>query len=194
MTKDMTKKDLQKYTENRFAGQVTSEIERFVAVSNTICAIERMEGVFYADSYCLYYHEQDAVIREYESEFGSEAEDMCDAGQTYKASEYRQAATAYAYAIAYCGFVHYFRKSKEELIEALEEFGAAAARELEYDGEIKVQITRQCPHGWASHDRELEDGTMVWRFGQLDGYNGMARAVAGVWISCCIKRRVAVSR
>ena len=67
-----------------------------------------------------------------------------------------------------------------------EEVLSEAQSELKTEQEIQVRLTSDCPHGWTAHDRELEDGTMIWKSGQLDGCNGMAQNVAGVWISCCI--------
>jgi len=187
----MELQDLKTYAEDALAEEVTNNISGFVEVSDAASTIEDLEADFDGDSYCPYYSQQDDVISRYEEEFGSDAEDICDGGQTYKASEYQQAATAYAYAIAYCGFGSYFQAAKDELIEGLEEFETDAERELhtdalDIDDVVKVQITGQCPHGWAAHDRELEDGTMIWESGQLDGCNGMAREVCGVWISCCL--------
>jgi len=186
----MELQDLKGYEEDRLSEMVSDEIKGFMDVSDAVSEIEGFEPDFDGDSYCPYYSQQDEVISRYESNFGSEAEDICDGGQTYKASEYQQAATAYAYAIAYCGFNSYFQQSKEELIEALEDFESDATRELAADDDVQVQITSQCPHGWAAHDRELEDGTMVWESGQLDGCNGIAREIGGVWISCCISPSV----
>jgi hypothetical protein len=180
------KRDLQEYAENRFSEEIANTVEGFVDVADAVSTVEDLEGDFDAESYCPYYHEQVEVIDNYESDFGNEAEDICDSGTTYKASEYQQALTAYAYAIAYCGFQSYFQAAKSELIEALEEFEADAQLHLNTGEEIRVQLTTDCPHGWAAHDRELEDGTMIWESGQLDGCNGMAREVSGVWISCRI--------
>jgi hypothetical protein len=190
----MELQDLKSYAEDALAEEVTNNISGFVDVSDATSRIEDLESDFDGDSYCPYYIQQDEVISRYERDFGSEAEDICDGGTTYKASEYQQAQTAYAYAIAYCGFSSYFAEAKQELIDALEEFETDAERELhtdtlDMDDVVRVRLTGQCPHGWAAHDRELEDGTMVWESGQLDGCNGMARQVVGVWVSCCLSAK-----
>ena len=182
----MELKDLKGYAEDSLAELVAHNVAWFVEISDVVSTIEDLEEDFDGDSYCPYYSQQEEVIARYESDFGSDAEDICDGGQTYKASEYQQAQTAYAYAIAYCGFQAYFQVAKDELIEALEEFESDAQGELKTDEEIQVQLTTQCPRGWAAHDRELTDGTMIWESGQLDGCNGMAKTASGVWVSCCI--------
>jgi len=183
--------DLKSYATDALTEALVYNHSGFQDVSDVVSWIEREEPEFDGDSYCPYYSQQDEVISRYESDFGSEAKDICDGGQTYKASEYQRAATAYAYAIAYCGFSCYFQEAKDELTEALEEFQSDVHLELTtqpVEDEIQVQITNQCPHGWAAHDRELSDGTMVWESGQLDGCNGMAREVCGIWISCCLAK------
>jgi hypothetical protein len=182
----MELQDLKGYAEDSLAELVAYNITGFVEISDAISTIEDLEEEFDGDSYCPYYSQQEDVIVRYESDFGREAEDICDGGTTYKASEYQQAATAYAYAIAYCGFQSYFQAAKDELVEVLEEFESDAQGELKTDEEIQVLLTTHCPHGWAAHDRELTDGTMIWESGQLDGCNGMAKTASGVWISCCI--------
>ena len=187
----MELQDLRGYAEDSLAELITYNITKYVEISDATSTLEDLEEDFDGDSYCPYCSQQGEVIARYESDFGREAEDICDYGATYKASEFEQARAAYAYAIADCGFESYFGAAKSDLIEALEEFENDAHIELTLSEDIladgiKVQLTTRCPHGWAPHDRELEDGTMVWESGQLDGCNGMSREVSGVWISCCI--------
>jgi hypothetical protein len=57
--------------------------------------------------------------------------------------------------------------------------------ELDTDSD-RIELTQTCTLGWASHDRELADGTMIFESGQLDGCNGIARNVNGTWISSVI--------
>ena len=180
----MELQDLQSYAQDALTESLAYNLKGFQDVADVVSAVEGEEPEFDGDSYCPYYSQQVEVISRYESDFGDEAEDL-SGEDTYKASDWQKAQTAYAYGIAFAGFAHYFEKAKQELTEGLEEFGSDAQSELEAD-EIKVQITNDCPHGWASHDRELEDGTMIWESGQLDGCNGMAREVCGLWVSCCI--------
>jgi hypothetical protein len=180
-------RDLQEYAQNRLAELVSYAVIGFMEVSDVVSVIEGMEGEFDGDSYCPYYNQQVDVINEYEREFGNDAEEFCGHTQ-YRASDWQQAQTDYAYAIAYAAFEHYFSEAKQELIEGLEEFESDVASELEFDDTIKVQLSSSCAHGWAAHDRELSDGTMVFESGQLDGRNGMERNVNGTWISCCVDR------
>lgn len=175
--------DLQRYASDRI-GELL-DVKGFADVDDVVSQVEDLEDDFDGESYCPYYHEQDEVISEYEQEFGDDAEDICGE-QTYKASDWQRAKTAYAYAVAYTAFSHYFSQAKRELVEGVEEFRDDAARELGYDGEVLVCVNSSCLHGWAAHDRELVDGTMIFESRQLDGCNGMERKIGGVWVSCCI--------
>lgn len=179
-------RDMELYAQDALADSVTEVCKGFMDSDDAISAIEDLEPEFDGDSYCPYYSQQVDVIDGYEREFGSEAEDLCDGGQTFKASEWQQAQTAYAYAVAFAAHNSYFETAKRELIEAAEEFAQDAVTELELDDTPQIQITMSCAHGWAAHDRELEDGTMIFESRQLDGCNGMARKIGSVWISCCV--------
>lgn len=157
-------------------------------VSDLTSEVESLEAEFDGDSCCPYYNQQAEVIEQLERDYGAEAEDIAG-DQTYKASDWQQAQTAYAYAIAYCAFNAAFEKAKTEVTDALEEFNGDVTDILADDlgddiPEIRISLT--CPHGWASHDRELEDGTMIWESKQLDGCNGMAKQVSGLWMSVCL--------
>ena len=181
----MKKRDLEEYAQTQLAESLSYNVVGFQEISDVVRAIEDEESDFDGDSFCPYYSQQDDVIADYEREFGSEAEGICDE-ETYKASDWLQAKSAYAYAIAYVGFGQYFQAAKDALVEAVEEFGDDAYRELKTDDVVQIQFSNDCPHGWASHDRELADGTMIWESRQLDGSNGMARQVNSIWISCCL--------
>ena len=178
-------RDLEQYARDALAESVTDACKGFMDADDAISVVEDLEPEFDGDSYCPYYGQQDDVVSEYEREFGNEAEDLIGE-TTYKADEWQQAKAAYAYAIAYVAHNSYFYTAKQELIEAVEEFGQDAVSELKLDDTPQVAFSMTCPHGWAAHDRELSDGTMVFESKQLDGCNGMARQVGGLWISCCI--------
>jgi hypothetical protein len=178
--------EMQEYAQNALAEKISYELTGFMDPNDAESAIEDLENDFDGDSYCPYYSQQEEVIRELESDFWRDAEDICDSGQTYKASEFQQAQTAYAYALAYTAFNHYFSMAKQEVIDAISEFVDDTQSELETQQDIRIQFSSSCTHGWAAHNRELEDGTMIFESGQLDGCNGLARQVAGVWMSCCI--------
>ena len=177
--------NLSTYAEDALAEEVLSEAQGFLSVEDAISLVEDCEGSFDGDSYCPYYAQHEEVISRYEPEFDDAAQDYTG-GEKYEAGDWYKARAEWAYALAAAGFSSYFQTAKEELTEALEGFESEAQSELKTEQEIQVQLTSDCPHGWAAHDRELEDGTMIWKSGQLDGCNGMAQNVAGVWISCCI--------
>lgn len=183
----MDRVNLKDRAESDFAELVAYAVKGFQSVRDAVSAVEDIEHEFDGDSVCPYYTQQSQVIDDYEREFGSEAEDVCDSGMTYKASEWQQAQTAYAYAVAYAAYSHYFETAKQELIDALEEFESDAQRELDTEETIDVQLSTSCSHGWAAHDRELSDGTMIFESRQLDGCNGMESNINGIWISCCFE-------
>lgn len=178
-------RDLEQYAKDVLADSVTNACMGFMGAEDAISEIEDLEAEFDGDSYCPYYHQQVDVINEYERDFGSEAEDICGE-RTYKAADWQQAQTAYAYAIAYTARNSYFSTAKRELIEAVEEFADDAQAELELEDRPQVTFSTTCIHGWAAHNRELSDGTMIFESRQLDGCNGMARKIGSVWISCCV--------
>lgn len=178
-------RSIQAYAIDQLTEEIVDKLDGFNSIEDVISAVEDAEPMFDGDSFCPYYNQQIDVIDGYEREFGADAEDICDSGQTFKASEWQQAQTAYAYAVGYCAFSSYLATAKDEIIEALREFGDDVTREFETD-DVRVRITNDCPHGWAAHNRELADGTMIWESQQLDGCNGMAREINGPWVSCCI--------
>jgi hypothetical protein len=174
-------RDLQIYAADRLSELL--DIKGFVEVADAVSAIEDIEDDFDGDSYCPYYAQQDEVIRDYEAEFGSDAEDICG-GVTYPAWEWQKAQTSYAYAIAYTAFSSYLAAAKDDLIEGLHEFESDIKSEFGAE-DIRICVTSSSLHGWAAHDSELEDGTMIFESGQLDGCNGMERKIGSSWVSCC---------
>jgi hypothetical protein len=178
-------RDLQKYAIDALAEAVTDACKGFTTIDDATSEIEDQESKFDGDSYCPYYRQQVDVIADYESDFGNDATELTG-DATYKAEDWQQAQTAYAYTIALVAHDFYFYTAKQELIDGLEEFGSDAVSELELDDTPQVKLSMTCIHGWASHDRELSDGTMVFESRQLDGCNGMERQIGGLWVSCCV--------
>jgi hypothetical protein len=144
--------------------------------------IEHLDHDFDFDSFAPYTHQEDDVIGDLEKEYWQEAEDLCGE-TTYKAGEWGQARRAYASALAYTAYSSIWEQNRQDLIEAVEQFEADAIDSDCSDPNISLSLS--CIHGWASHDREDEDGTMYFVSGQLDGCNGLARLFNGVWMSVC---------
>ena len=178
-------RDLQQYATDALAEAVVYACTGFTAIDDATREIEDIEPEFDGESYCPYYRQQVDVIAAYESEFGGKATEITG-DSTYKAEDWQQAQTAYAYAVAYAAHNSYFEAAKLELIEGLEEFKADAVSELELDDTPEIRLSMTCTHGWAAHDRELANGTMVFDSKQLDGCNGLAREIGGLWVSCCV--------
>jgi len=137
----------------------------------------------YADNAVTYYHHAQTIIDDYERETG-EPEDL---GQTFTASEWQEAMTAYAYGVASA----YLSGKVEEAVTQVEEAASAlidhlASRHDESFDADHLRVSRECPHGWASHDYEADaadSSIMVWKSGQLDGGNGAAIQAGGIWLS-----------
>lgn len=146
--------------------------------------VENEEGNFDFDSFAPYTSEEDEILSDYESDYYSEAEGLLSGEKEYSASDWASAKRAYVAAVAYAAFSSIFGTAKQELVEAIEEFNTEAS-DLMSGLEPEISISRSCPHGWASHNREDSDGTMYWESGQLDGCNGMARKVGELWLSVC---------
>ena len=176
--------DLEKYAADSIAESVTDHFQGFTSPDDVTAYIDDLETDFDAESACPYYIQQDEILNDYEKDYGSDAESMCDDSE-YKASDWQTAKTAYAYAVAYCAYSALFSTAKDNLTEAIEELVTLAGRELETDNEIQVQLGMSCPYGSVAHDKEL-DGILVWSHGQLDGMNGMASEACGLWISTCV--------
>ena len=85
--------------------------------------------------------------------------------------------------LAYAAFSALFEAAKSDLSERLTDFADYLTDE--HDIEPEITISMSCPHGWAPHTRELEDGTMLFESGQLDGCNGACVEVGGCWLSVC---------
>jgi len=181
--------DLKQRATDQLGEEIAYNITGWQDADDAARQIRDIEIDFDGDSVCPYYAQQDQIVNDYEREFGSEAEDITG-GTEYKASDWQNAKTAYAYAIGYVAFSRYASEAREELAEAVEEFVSDTQSELELEDAPQIQFSTSCPHGWASHDRELSDGTMIFESGQLDGSNGTARDLGPVWVLTCIERKV----
>ena len=144
--------------------------------------IETLDHDFDFDSFAPYTHQEDDVISDLEKKYWQDAEDICE-DKTYKATEWEEARRAYAAALAYSAYSSIWEQTKHELIEAIEEF-ESDAQDFGCD-DPAISLSLSCPHGWAAHNREDADGTMYFESRQLDGCNGLAREVSGVWLSVC---------
>lgn len=137
-----------------------------------------------ADNACIYYSHCLDIIRDYESD--SRADPEClDDSKTYKASEWQEAVQAYAFAIAYS----VIQAEVSELLGKVEESAESlvdVVNELLSDDSIDasdLRVSLSCPHGWASHDLENEDGVHLWTSRQLDGCNAVAVDAGPFWLS-----------
>ncbi len=135
-----------------------------------------------AENACTYYSDCDDIISRYESEHGSEAEEMSDGGgKEFKASEFQQAKVQYAKAVAYCAIGAMIQGEIEELKEAYENLIETLPDDHD---EITVTVEKSCLYGWAAHNRETPEGVCIWH--RLEG-ELEARAIHcnGLWLSAC---------
>lgn len=133
-----------------------------------------------ADNVCVYHHWCAQIIQDYERDFGDSGDDM---GGTYTAGQWQEAQTAYAYGIASAALSAFIDNTLTEIEEAADELidlCRDAAGDL-FEGELTIGA--ECPHGWAVHDREDENGTHFWSPAHLEGCYAIARQVCGVWLS-----------
>jgi len=133
-----------------------------------------------ADNVCIYHHWCQAIIQDYEREYGDGADDM---GGPYTAGQWREAMTAYAYGIASAALSCMIDSALREIDEAADELSDICKDAAGDDWTGDLAITADCPHGWAPHDREDEDGTHYWSPRHLEGCYAIARQVRGVWLS-----------
>lgn len=151
--------------------------------------IERLDSDFDFDSHYPYSSQESELINELEVEYWREAQDLADCGQEFRPSQWEQARRSYAAALAFTAYSSLWEQAKTELTEVIEKFECEC---IDAGCESPViSLSLSCAHGWASHDRETQDGTMLWISRRLDGCNGLAREISGLWLSVCFDLREA---
>jgi hypothetical protein len=157
-------------------------------------AVENIENDFYLDSYAPYHSQEIELINDFERDFGADAEDLCDSGQTFKASEFGIARRAYAAAIGWLAFESALAAAKETVTAGIDVFSEM----LENSGveDAVIQVSRSDAFGWAACTRIIGDEGEIYAFeaGQLDGSNGFSmRVVPGLWLSCAFDAKAAAT-
>ncbi len=135
-----------------------------------------------AESVTIYYSDCLDIISRYESEADDSTVDDLTGGKSYTAGEWREAMNAYAFGVAYS----VLSQEVAELVQAIDTAAddlATAATAHGHDVTDEPRISTDCPHGWAAHDREDEQGTHFWTEGNLEGCRAVATRVAGIWLS-----------
>ena len=174
-------KDLEQYAQDRLSEVLNGEKD---TADNLISTVEDIENDFDLDSFAPYTADEDDILSDYESDHWQDAKDMLGDTQ-YAADDWSAAKRAYVAAVAYCAYSSILESAKSELREALEEFSNDAQALMDADAdEPVIEITMSCVHGWAPHDREEADGTMIWEPGQLEGCRAISRKVGELWLTC----------
>jgi len=135
-----------------------------------------------AESVTTYYSDCLDIISRYESEADDSTVDDLTGGKSYTAGEWREAMNAYAFGVAYS----VLSQEVAELVQAIDTAAdglALAADAHGFSDDDEPRISTDCPHGWAAHDREDEQGTHFWTEGNLEGCRAVATRVAGIWLS-----------
>ena len=135
-----------------------------------------------ADSAVIYHTDALDIIRQYENH--DAAPDQDESGAEYRADQWQEAATAWAYQIARAVIEHAARRHLLDAAAAMSEVLDMAPE----DAGPTPALDTECPHGWAPHDAEedKQSGTLyLWESAQLDGLNGASIKVHGLdlWIS-----------
>jgi len=140
-----------------------------------------------AENACTYYADCEEIIRRYESEHGSEAEELSDGGGAeFKASEFQKAMVQYATAVADCAIRAMVQQEIESLKEAYTNLCESFMDDEYFEDHdpIPVTVGTSCLYGWEAHDSETAEGVMIWH--RLEG-ELEARAIQcnGLWLSVC---------
>lgn len=143
----------------------------------------------------VYYSEADDVINRHESDYGDDAADICS-GVEYAACDWLQAKMAYANALNYCAEHAELAEALETTESEISEFDDACQSIAGWDDSAKVEFSLECPHGWAVHNRETDDGCLIWsnepRYYNPELLEGELLACSkklscGVWVSATCK-------
>ena len=110
-----------------------------------------------ASNACIYYSDCIDIIGRYESQVSGDFVD--DEGPQFSASEWLQAATVYAQAIA-LEFIH--NQAREELETLTEAIDLVKAEVERLGGDVDLVTIHGQDHGWAAHNYETADGVMIW--------------------------------
>lgn len=140
-----------------------------------------------AENACIYTHHCLTLLQDYESR--PEVPRESEIGGEYRADQWSEAMTAWAYEVA--AAVLYSEMS--EAVTALEETRDALLDALgnepsladETPEESDLRVSYECPHGWAPHDKEDVDGIHYWSEPHLKGRRALAvkDPKTGVWLS-----------
>ncbi|WP_142850669.1 hypothetical protein [Telmatospirillum sp. J64-1] len=145
-----------------------------------------------ADNAVIYNSDALAIINEYEGHPAARVaeEEADDFGEVFKASDWQKAQTTYAYLIARAVIgacveeqLMDITAKAEHLLDVLGSLQRYSRAVLPSD-ERELTVSRDCPHGWAAHDREDDEGTYFWTSEQVDGCNAVAiQTESGLWLS-----------
>lgn len=133
-----------------------------------------------SDSACIYHHHCAQIISDYERDYPGE-----DMGGTYTAEQWQEAQTAYAYGVAYAALSAMIEEHLTAIDAAADELAGTLVRDYPAAPAMDMdpRISADCPHGWAPHDKEDDEGVQHWSPAHLEGCRAIAVQVSGVWLS-----------
>lgn len=135
-----------------------------------------------ADNACIYTHHCLQILDDYENHSAAPAES--ELGGEFRSDQWREAATAWAWEVAAAVLASEASEAIDTIEERADELCDALAEVLPDQGVAvdDLAVTRDCPHGWAAHDKEA-GGVLYWTSRQLDGMNSLAIDAGPFWLS-----------
>ena len=143
-----------------------------------------------ADNACIYTHHCYEIIASYENDDRAKYAEDLSGGETFAAEDWQKAMTAWAYNIAITVIesdtqtaLIELEEAADELIKVLDERDHLLPEDGAWIGPEDLRLSRECPHGWAPHDKEDAAGVHYWLPGELEGCHAVAIQSNGLWLS-----------
>lgn len=135
-----------------------------------------------ADNACIYTHHCLQILDDYERH--SAAPNESEMGGEFRSDQWREAATAWAYEVACSVLCAEASEAIDTIEERADELCDALIAILPggFTDASDLTVTRDCPHGWAAHDKEA-GAVLYWISKQLDGLNALAIDAGPFWLS-----------
>lgn len=162
-------------------GELIDEQDTFDAAALEDAIQERAHEE--ADNCVIYHHWADQIIQDYERHVAAPNES--ELGGEYRADQHQEASRAWAYEIA-CAVLN---SEAAEALEGVKEDADTLCDAIANQDDdqapdpSELRVSLSCPHGWAAHDKEDDDGTHYWISGQIDGCHALAIDAGPFWLS-----------
>lgn len=177
-----TRIDLDVYAKDAVRAAILEDMGKGFSESELRDAVEERIYVM-ADDVCISYADCQQIIDDYDRAVSRDAEEYQGEAE-YKAQDWEQAMVAWAYCVARAYLSQAAQEPIQEALDARERV-LEVAQGLGFDGdEEAVEVSHDCPHGWAPHDYEEADGVCVWK--RLEGEcTAVSLDAVGLCFSIC---------